>query len=308
MAVSLPNDHKIRFYGSPNLRDWKPLSDFGPEGAVGGQWECPELFALPVDGKPANTRWVLKVGLNPGGLAGGSGEQYFIGRFDGSRFINDNPAPLTLWTDYGKDCYCGLTFSNLPPGQKQVMIGWMSNWQYAAKVPTHPWRGQMTVPRELSLRTTPDGIRLYQNPSAALQALRQPFAKGQTTELESTLQFGAAKKVGWKVLADDGTYTLIGYDRDRQQLFTDRTKSGQVAFNKDFPARTTAPLTVSGKQVQLRLLIDQSSVEVFAEDGRLTMTSLVYPNPGATRVEPYAEGGKAGPVTSKMWSLRSIWP
>ena len=95
MAVSLPNDHKVAIYGSADLKSWKPLSQFGPAGATGGQWECPELFELPVDGGPGESRWILKVGLNPGALQGGSGEQYFVGQFDGRAFNNDNPASLT---------------------------------------------------------------------------------------------------------------------------------------------------------------------------------------------------------------------
>jgi fructan beta-fructosidase len=138
MAVSLPNDHKIRFYRSSNLKNWERAGEFGPSGATSGQWECPDFFPLPVDGDERNTRWVLKIGINPGALQGGSGEQYFVGRFDGTRFINENPASTTLWSDYGKDCYCALTFKNLPPAQGPVMLGWMSNWQYAAKVPTRP--------------------------------------------------------------------------------------------------------------------------------------------------------------------------
>src|SRR5579884_1091323 len=99
MAVALPNDHKVLFYGSPDLKRWSELSEFGPAGAAGGQWECPTMALLPVSG--GGTRWVLKVGLNPGALQGGSGEQYFTGSFDGRRFVNDNPPSTTLWTDYG---------------------------------------------------------------------------------------------------------------------------------------------------------------------------------------------------------------
>jgi fructan beta-fructosidase len=98
MGVSLPNDHKVAFYASPDLKKWDRVGEFGPAGATGGQWECPDLFEAMVDGDSSQKRWVLKVGLNPGGLQGGSGEQYFVGRFDGSRFINDNPPALTLWT------------------------------------------------------------------------------------------------------------------------------------------------------------------------------------------------------------------
>ena len=78
MAVSLPLEHKILFYGSTDLKRWKRLSEFGPAGSTKGAWECPELFEAPLDGKNG-TRWVLKVGINPGAVAGGSGEQYFRG-------------------------------------------------------------------------------------------------------------------------------------------------------------------------------------------------------------------------------------
>ena len=91
--VALPNEHKVLFYGSADLKQWERLSEFGPAGAAGGQWECPTLTEVPLEGSgPRQTRWVLKVGLNPGGLQGGSGEQYFVGSFDGSRFVNDNSA------------------------------------------------------------------------------------------------------------------------------------------------------------------------------------------------------------------------
>ena len=308
MAVSLPNDHKVRFYGSSDLKHWQTLSDFGPAGATSGQWECPELFELPVDSKPGQTRWVLKVGLNPGALQGGSGEQYFTGQFDGTRFANDNPSTLTLWTDYGKDCYCALTFNNLRDTQSPVMIGWMNNWQYAADVPTSPWRGQMTVPRKLGLRTTPDGLRLVQNPIDSLEQLRRPLQPGSDSfELRATVPLGNAKEVGWKLLAAGGTFTLVGFDREKQQLFVDRTHSGDTSFNKDFPARTTAPLQLDGSELRLRVLVDRSSIEVFADDGRIAITNLVFPPQSARGIEFYSKGGQPGAVKSELWTMGSIW-
>jgi sucrose-6-phosphate hydrolase SacC (GH32 family) len=312
MVVSLPDDHKARFYGSPDLKKWTQISEFGPAGAVGGQWECPELFELPVQG--GGTRWVLKIGLNPGGLQGGSGEQYFVGKFDGTKFINENPASLSLWTDYGKDCYCGLTFNNLPATQTQVMIGWMNNWQYANVVPTSPWRGQMTVPRELSLKQYAEGLRLVQRPVAALAQLRTTkvpvknakLVSGQTLELIASTAIGSAKEVGWKLLAEDGTFTSVGYDVASQQVFVDRTHSGDVGFSDKFPARVAAPFQ-AGAELKLHILIDESSVEVFAGDGQVTLTNLVYPPKAGTKVEPYAVGGAPGKVDVQAFTLKSIW-
>lgn len=310
MVVSLPNDHKVRFYGSGNLKTWHMLSEFGPAGASGGQWECPELFELPLQGEPDQSRWVLKVGLNPGALQGGSGEQYFVGQFDGTRFTNDNPASLTLWTDYGKDCYCALTFNNLPPWRQPIMMGWMNNWQYAAKLPTSPWRGQMTFPRSLSLRKTSDGIRLFQQPIAQLVKLERP-GRGNSPlthsfHLRSELRPGTGKEIGWRILADASHYTLIGYDRQRAKLFVDRTHSGLTNFSKDFPARVEAPLQLEGDVLRLDILVDRCSVEVFADGGRVTSTNLVFPPRGANGLKVYSEGGEIS-ATSIIGNIQSIY-
>ena len=315
MAVSLPDDHKVRVYASPDLKHWKTISDFGPAGATGGQWECPELFELPVEGKPGESRWVMKIGLNPGGLQGGSGEQYFIGQFDGREFKNDNPASLTLWTDYGKDCYCGLTFTGLPKTQAQVMIGWMDNWQYASKLPESPWRGQMTLPRKLTLRETAEGIRLFQSPidelgklaigKATVSSGRTDLGSSHTYRLQLSADLGSASEAGWKFSAKDGTYTLIGYDKTKGVLFFDRAHSGTTEISKDFFSRIEAPLKVNGNLL-LDLVVDRSSMELFANGGAVTMTDLVFPDGGGTTLEFYSRAGQAGKVSAKLTELKSV--
>ncbi|MFM9589381.1 GH32 C-terminal domain-containing protein [Streptomyces scabiei] len=95
MTVSLSAEHRVRFYSSKNLKDWTRLSDFGPAGATGGVWECPDLFPLPVDGDKGNIKWVLVVNINPGGIAGGSAAQYFIGDFDGTKFTAEDDGTYT---------------------------------------------------------------------------------------------------------------------------------------------------------------------------------------------------------------------
>jgi sucrose-6-phosphate hydrolase SacC (GH32 family) len=263
MAVSLPNDHKVAIYGSPDLKSWTRVSEFGPAGATGGQWECPDLFQATVDGDAAKRRWVLKVGLNPGALQGGSGEQYFVGQFDGTRFVNVNAADVTLWTDYGKDCYCALTFNHLPASQAPTMLGWMNNWQYADKVPTHPWRGQMTIPREVSLKTFPEGIRMVQRPVGKAGMKASVNVRGEA-------------QVGWKLMSADGAYTSIGYDGKRKEIFVDRTHSSVTGFSAAFPARTAAPFVAADGPLKFEILVDRNSVEVFAAEGRIVITDLVF--------------------------------
>ena len=304
MAVSLPNDHKVRLYGSLDLKRWDTISEFGPAGATGGQWECPELFELPVEDHAGETRWVMKVGLNPGGRLGGSGEQYFVGRFDGTRFTNDNPSSLTLWTDYGKDCYCALTFNGLPRGQKPVMIGWMDNWQYAAKLPTSPWRGQMTFPRELSLRKTPAGIRLYQQPIEQIDQLAGSGDDSPPTHsfiLAFSLDTNKGREVGLKLLANTENYTAVGYDPVKKVLFVDRSHSGLTGFSADFPARIEAPLATKEKTLEIKVLVDRCSIEVFADGGRVVSTNLVFPPAGANGIQNI--GGKVVAVEQPVRSI-----
>jgi hypothetical protein len=96
MVTALGSQHKVKLFGSTDLKHWIALSDFGPAGATGGAWECHDLFSLPVDGDASQTMRVLSVNLNPGGVAGGSGNQYFIGSFDGTNFSSNVPAGQIL--------------------------------------------------------------------------------------------------------------------------------------------------------------------------------------------------------------------
>src|SRR5262249_5097828 len=142
-----------------------------PAGAVGGAWECPDLFPVTVEGGPHDSTWVLSINIFPGGLTGGSGNQYFIGDFDGTRFASEQTQ--TLWVDYGRDFYASTSCSDIPQSDgRRLWIGWLNNWEYAPKAPTAPWRGTQSIPREVKLRRFPDGIRLVQLPVAELRNLR----------------------------------------------------------------------------------------------------------------------------------------
>src|SRR5206468_1048176 len=122
MAVSLPKQHKVRFYSSPDLKTWTQLSEFGPAGDVAGDWECPDLVQVPPANGTGQGLWALKVGLNPGAPQGGSGEQYFLGSFDGTTFKASNTPGAYGWTNYGKDDYCAISYNNLPRGQAPVLL------------------------------------------------------------------------------------------------------------------------------------------------------------------------------------------
>ena len=163
----------VRIYHSQDMKDWTFASDFGEnQGSHEGVWEVPDLFPLPVDGDPNNTKWVMQVSLSKGAPAGGSGVQYFIGDFDGTTFRNDNLASTILVSDFGADYYAPLTFNHTPDGRR-IAMGWMNNWEYGQAIPTSIWRSKMTIPKELNLKSISNlGVRLVQTPVSELQSLR----------------------------------------------------------------------------------------------------------------------------------------
>ncbi|HXE80327.1 MAG TPA: glycoside hydrolase family 32 protein, partial [Vicinamibacterales bacterium] len=118
MVSVLAGERKVRFFSSPDLKRWEMMSDFGPAGATGGAWECPDLFPLPVDNDPREIRWVLDVDIYPGGRLGGSGAQYFVGTFDGGRFMSEDPPDRIRWVDFGRDFYASQSYAGLPDGRR----------------------------------------------------------------------------------------------------------------------------------------------------------------------------------------------
>jgi fructan beta-fructosidase len=276
-----------------------------------------------VNGDPHNTKWVLQVDLNPGAVAGGSGGQYFIGEFDGKRFTNDNPPDEIRWVDYGKDFYATQTWFNT--NNRKVWIGWMNNWEYAEFIPTHPWRGAMSLPRELTLKTIPGkGIKLIQAPVIELQAIRQKpnewkdqrITPGQnilsdissnTIEIRAEFEIGSADEFGFKVRKGKNEETIIGYDTDRNQLFVDRTNSGEDQFHEQFAGKHTAPLHPVDNRIKLHNFVDHSSVEVFGNAGETTITDRIFPDPSSKSVELYVENGDVQLLSLTVNELDSIW-
>ena len=161
---------RLHFYESNNLKDWEFLSEFGENlGGHGGVWDCPDLLRISDDGN--QTHWVLLVSTSPGGPNGGSVTQYFIGQFDGRNFTTNQTE--TLWLDWGTDNYASVSFFNDPKDRSNI-IGWMNNWAYADRIPTGDFRGQMTLPRILTVERVGQDLRLKSNLAEEFENLRNP--------------------------------------------------------------------------------------------------------------------------------------
>ncbi|MGB2677479.1 MAG: glycoside hydrolase family 32 protein [Candidatus Acidiferrum sp.] len=328
MVAALPTEHKVRFFGSTDLKHWTALSDFGPAGGTAGVWECPDLFPLPVEGEAGQPRWVLSINLNPGGLAGGSADQYFVGQFDGATFVNANPSSQVLWADYGKDFYASTSFSDIPATDgRRIWLGWLLNWEYAAKVPTFPWRGVQSIPRVLSLKRFPEGIRLVQSPAKELATLRQNHVsldaqdvasanralltkkvRGDALEIIAELDGGNSAEAGIRVRKGTDEATTIGVDWGKQEVFVDRTRSGDTSFDERFAGRHAGPLLpAGGKRVKLHIFVDRSSVEVFVNDGSTVISDAIFPSRDSQDIELFSTNGEARIVNLEVWTLRSAW-
>lgn len=329
MVVSLPRQYKVQFYASDNLIDWTFLSDFGPDGATSGIWECPDLFPLAVDGNPDNKRWVLHVDINPGSIAGGSGSQFFIGDWDGREFISDEAisSDEVIWVDYGTDFYAAVTWSDIPEEDgRRIWVGWMNNWMYANQIPTYPWRSAQSIPRSIHLITIDGKIKAVQRPVKELEVLRNNYVQLQNTEVFPgelllsqkgisgkayeifiEMEPGSSKTAGLKLRVGDNEETLVGYDSARETVFVDRTKSGEDDFHSDFSQRNDAPARLIEGKIRLQIFVDWSSVEVFVNDGEAVITNRIFPDPDSQDVIFYSDGGTANITKIDFWTLSSIW-
>ena len=264
----------MKLFSSKNLRDWTFESDFGDGyGCHTGVWECPDLLDM------GNGHWVLVCNINPGGPHGGSATQYFTGSFDGHRFTCDTDPSVTKWMDWGKDHYATVTFNNAPDG-RHVALPWMSNWQYAAQVPTKQYRSANGIARDLGyFEYNGQGYVSVKPSPEILNAFAKKAQKSLTPACMVEVQ-----------LKNNATITL---SNSKGEAVTMTYNAKDETF--DFPAVTKAPTL--GKIKTLQIFIDKSSIEAFDADGKMAMSNIVFPS------EPYSRltvsGGKA-----KVYALK----
>lgn len=269
----------IAFHTSPDLKNWTYRS------RIAGFYECPDLVELPViGGAPDERKWILY----------GADGQYLVGRFDGQTFEPES-AKQRLW--HG-NFYAAQTFTNTPGG-RCVQIGWGSGITF----PGMPFNQQMVAPVELTLHRTGDHVALRAAPAAELATLR-----GQAQVVEVS----AAKVGTWTapVQPQDGFELVL-------RLIPART--GDAGLNvRGLPIRysaekqeltvagKTASLPLDGETLDLRVLTDRGSVEVFAEDGRAAFSVLHVPPEKQAALELVLPQG-ASLKSLTAYDLKSAW-
>ena len=319
-------DHEMLIYTSPDMKNWTEQSRFGQGlGAQDGVWECPDLFQLPVNGTNEK-KWVLLCNLNPGGVFGGSATQYFVGDFDGKNFIVDSSASgsiPTKWMDFGKDHYATVSWSDAPD-DRRVVIGWMSNWQYAAEVPTKQFRSANTLPRDISLFRGDDGeYYISTHPAPEVLSLRDkkevavksksfgknplkyhlPTANDGICEIDLNVTALKNTPVCITLSNTKGEHCDMVFNPSDCTFSFDRTESGLTDFSQDFPAKVIAPTLRNSDSQSIRIFVDRSSIEVFDKDGNFVMTNLVFPTEAYSTIAFTTDGGKAILNSLEIYSL-----
>jgi sucrose-6-phosphate hydrolase SacC (GH32 family) len=290
---------------------------------------------------------VLKwMGWNVADLVGQTGQIQIVDHHTGSmghikvdqimfsEILHNENREHALWSEYGCDYYAAKScrdFDNV--NGRTTWLGWMSNWQYAGNVPT--WgggnnRGMESISRELGLKTFKEGIRLTQKPIPEMAVLRKTpvsFTNRQiacgttnlddfkptknTYEIEAIFNTNTATVFGFNVCVGEGRKLTIGYDARTSHLFVDRTNCSDYTandnFNKTFPKILYAPVTPENGQLQLKLFVDQSSIEIFINQGKVVLTALTYPSEGQTGIQVFSENGNSKLITFNAWELQSIW-
>ena len=325
MVVVVPDHRTAQFYGSLDLRAWQWLSDFSSPFDGEGIWECPDLIPLP-DGQGALV-WLFKVDGLAGHPSGGSGARLFFGSFDGQRLVAE-PEDAPRWADLGADFYAALSWSNLPGApDRQIWLAWMNCHRYAKQLPSHPWRGAMSVPRQLSLKRTGGRWSLLQAPVPELQTLREQAFSHAGVDLDSgehaltpcspqlrsldftlTITACAAQSCGVLLRTECGEDLRVGYDAQRGCVFVDRSKAGFCPADDALYAQARwAPVAAPqpDRPLRLRVLLDWSSVEVFVGDGEQVLTEQFYVRGTSQSLCLFARQGHARFGTTQGWTLRS---
>jgi len=320
MTVSMVDEKQVRIYGSKNLKEWTKLSDFGPAGYTRNGWECPSLLPLTVDNVNKKVQWVMFVssGGDHGPLM-----QYFVGDFDGTTFKPISDVAKTWTVDYGDAFYAAIAWRDAPQNKK-ILLGWLQE----GRKETYPWKGQMSIPHDLSLKLAPEGVVLIQKPSSIITKSLDKLSNGRVLNIgpmnlngpkmaltgkgaptgnsywiDAEISVSDVGKTGFTIAekADGSKKVVVGYDAEKQQLFIDCSQS-EKGLKSERNLYNFAPMKPQNGMVKLQVLFDNSSLEVFGNDGEKVISTMIQPDKDATGLSAFSDGA-AIIKNLKIWDM-----
>jgi fructan beta-fructosidase len=301
MIVVKALEYTAQIYESADLKNWKLLSEFGKIGDYAKIWECPSLFKVPVENSDklpqvSASKWISMISSAHEDVDY-VGMQYFVGDFDGKKFTPDAQTGV-LRIDHGKDFYAAVPFNSRPANQKYpIIMAWNNNWAYAGDLATESRRGMFSMPRMVSLIEKNGKYEMVQKPIFAGNIETQTLnlsekdsgktieMKGNSYRLNLTIDTKNSKGFSIDLLKNGEEKSVVSYDISTQKLSFDRTKSGVVDFNKKFPSIESMKVEPENGIIKLDIFVDNSIVEIFANDGKAVISDLVFPTKGNGFVE-----------------------
>ena len=280
--------------------------------------ECPDLFPISVDGDPDDVRWVLVAGANGAAEGMTTGTAYWVGTWDGERFVADGAGHQ--WLDHGPDYYAAVTWDDPRLGEEERLttrysIGWMNNWAYAGRFPTEEWQGGSdSIVRTITLGSERGRATLRSVPAPGLDTLEgepEPIddvrlAAESTAELKVPesgayrVRLDASSEAGElrvRVQTGDGSFATVGYDFERQVAFATRDSDAVAGSMPDaYRQVRTAPLEPTDGRIELDIVVDAASIEVFAGGGEAALTMATFGTAGERGLQ--LEGARGEVVVS----------
>lgn len=294
-SLVLAAGDRVHFYKSEDLKRWEKTGEFGPEGNLAsGVWECPDLFQ--VEAEDGRKLWVLIVSMTTTTEDGRCRTQYFLGDFDGDKFILQQKEEEPLWMDFGFDNYAGVTFQNL---EEPLFLGWAMNWGYANETPTGEYCGQMTLARSLRAVKTEKGYRLAAS-FAGLEKYQHSAYPVNHMQRLCTDTFGMKVTGTKKITLSNALGQKLVIQVTEDEVFVDRTHAGEHSFHEQFrmPQYCSVRIPRMKQDGKMELIFDVSVLEVLADDGLIPVSMVVYPE------APYDQVSLEGSGNVEIYEIR----
>jgi fructan beta-fructosidase len=304
IMVASEHHSKFIFFESTNLIDWNEFYTLDNRREYEEMWDCVDMYPIEVEEEPGTIKWIVSFSLFTKTEGQYTSQAYFVGDFDGKKFTLDTQQ--YQFFDQGPDLHAGITWSEIPNNQRRIFIAWFGNWRGSGnKIPTKPWWGTQTLPREVTLHATEKGYRLYSQPVEEYKCLRYDKSKSTTSlpsqyEMEYTIDRSRDSQI---VLSNTlGEQIVFGYKATVDTFYFDRSQAGQFDRRINYPKYHSFKVESQGNHLKVRVLIDNSVAELFINGGEYTMSEQFFPE------KPF-QIMQMEPLVSdlKIWKLENIW-
>lgn len=276
MSVVLSQIKTVIWFTSKNMLDWKFVGHFSWPHTPNGVLECPSLTEFKVV-NTNETKWVLILSTNPGGIYGGSGMHYHVGHFDGYRFVKDKPdTDSTIeWFDYGADCYAGILWNNV--SDRKIMTIWNNNWRYSQEI-VNDYKGALSS-RQLVLNKN---HKLQQSP---IDEIYNYVTNKKIVNLNVQSNVSLSYNRSYKI-----DFTITDNIFDIQLKNSTNILSELKYTNGNFTISRYTPELSDGETMErhskyignilqtICILLDNFTMTVFINDGLITFTELIISN------------------------------